>query len=91
MKLKTLNDLLKALQTLSPDELQRPIVYSSDNLCLSGYVYNFGKAKSTLYWNGDEDPSQLRTKKVREEYGYDKEEIDEFDLEIKKGDFVIKF
>lgn len=91
MKNKTLGDLLKVLQNLTPEELSRPIIYNSKNLCLSGIVSGFGKAKSDLYWDGGDDPSELKTSKEWLEYGYDPVEIAEFDKEISKGDFVINF
>lgn len=89
--MKSLGDLLFALKQLSQDELKKPIIYNSDNLCLSGIVSGFGKAKTNLYWDGSDYPSQLKTKKEWKEYGYDNEEISEMEILIHKGDFVIKF
>ena len=90
-KSKTLGDLLAALKALTPEELKRPAIYNSENLCLSGIVSDFGKAKADLYWDGGDDPSQLKTKKEWKEYGYDADEIEDMEIEIHKGDFVIKF
>ena len=86
----TLGHLLSALKKLSPEELKRPMIYSSDDLCISGVVSGFGKAKSNLYWDCGDDPSEIKTAKEWREYGYDKEDIKGLVLEVKKGDFVIK-
>lgn len=90
-KPKTLGQLLEALQRLTLDELKKPAIYNSDNLCLSGIVLGFGKAKCDLYWDGGDAPSQLKSKKEWKEYGYDTEEISEMEIEIKRGDFVLNF
>ena len=88
---KTLGDLLKALKSLTPEELKKPAIYNSENLYLSGIVSGFGKAKADLYWDGGDDPSQLKTKKEWKEYGYDSEEIAGMEILIRKGDFAINF
>lgn len=90
-KPKTLGDLMEALKMLTPDELKKPAIYNSKNLCLSGIVLGFGRAKADLYWDGGDDPSQLKTKKEWKKYGYDEEQIAEMEIEIRKGDFVINF
>jgi len=90
-KPKTLGDLLAALKALTPEELKKPAIYNSENLCLSGIVTGFGKAKADLLWDGGDDPSQLKTKKEWKEYGCDSEEIAEMEIEVRKGDFVINF
>jgi hypothetical protein len=90
-KPKTLGDLLEALKMLTPEELKKPAIYNSENLCLSGIVTGFGPAKADFYWDGGDDPSQLKTKKEWKEYGYDADEIAEMEIEIRKGDFVINF
>ena len=85
-----LKDLKAALDKMSKDELNKPILYSSENLCVSGVVLGIGKSKANLYYTGEDDPSELYTmKQLKEEY--DKEEIEGFPIEIAKGDFVIKF
>ena len=91
MKEFKLKDLKKALEKLTKEELNQTIVYSSENLCLSGTVIGIGKAKSTLYNTFEEDPAELYTMKQLKENGYDKEDIEGFKPEIKRGDFVIKF
>ncbi|MEO6682171.1 MAG: hypothetical protein ABIN48_05040 [Ginsengibacter sp.] len=85
-----LKDLKKALDKMSKEQLEQNMVYSSDNYSLSGTVTGIGRAKATLYYTGEDDPSELYTMKQLKE-DYDKEEIEGFTVEIKKGDFVIKF
>lgn len=85
-----LKDLKKALDKMTKEQLNQPILYSSENLCLSGVVIGIGKAKANLYYTGEDDPAELYTMKQLKE-NYDKEEIESFPLEIAKGDFVIKF
>lgn len=91
MKEFKLKDLKKALEKLTKEELNQTIVYSSENLCLSGTVIGIGKAKATLYNTFEDDPTELYTMKQLKENGYDKEDIEGFEPEIKRGDFVIKF
>ena len=45
------------------------------------------KASSDLIYTGDDDPSELYTKKQLLEEGYDKEEIDGMSVEINKGEY----
>ena len=75
---------------MTKEELNQPILYVSDNLCLSGTVTGIGKAKATLYNTFEDDPAELYTMKQLKE-NYDKEEIESFAIEINRGDFVIKF
>lgn len=91
MKILKLKDLKKALDKMTKEELNQTVVYSSENLCLSGTVTGIGKAKATLYNKFDDDPAELYTMKQLKENGYDKEDIEGFAIEINKGDFVIKF
>ena len=91
MKILKLKDLKKALDKMTKEQLEQNIVYSSENLCLSGSVISFGMAKANLYYTGDDDPAELYTMKQLKENGYDKEDIEGFAIEINKGDFVIKF
>lgn len=88
MKLK---ELKKILDKLTPEQLEQKLAYMSQEYGLSGAVNKITKAKSNLYWNGDDDPSELFTKKQLLEEGYDKEEIDEMTIEIKKGEFYFEF
>ena len=90
MKEFKLKDLKKALDKMTKEELNQPILYVSDDLCLSGTVTGIGKAKATLYNTFEDDPAELYTMKQLKE-NYDKEEIESFAIEINRGDFVIKF
>jgi hypothetical protein len=87
MKLKALK---RILDKMSENELNQNLLYLSDSLSISGVVVKVGKAKANLYYTGEDDPAELKTmKQLREEY--DKEEIENFAIEIPKGAFVIKF
>ncbi len=90
-KQKTLGDLLNALKKLSPEELKKPAFYNSKDLYISGQVLGFGKARATLYWDGSDDPSEIKTRQEWKDDGYDNEEISEMEVAIQKGDFVITF
>lgn len=86
-----LKDLKKALDKMSKEELNQPITYNSDRYGLSGEILKIGKARANLYYTGEDDPVQLYTKNQLFEKGYEKEDIEEFDIEIRKGDFVLNF
>ena len=90
MKDFKLKDLKKALDKMTKEELNQPLLYVSDDLCLSGTIIGIGKARATLYNTFEDDPAELYTMKQLKER-YDKEEIESFEIEIKKGDFVMKF
>lgn len=86
-----LKDLKKALDKMTKEELNQPIVYVSNDLCLSGTVTGIGKARATLYNTFEDDPAELYTMAQLKDNGYDKDDIEGFAIEINKGDFVIKF
>jgi len=90
MKEFKLKDLKKALDKMTKEELNQPILYVSDNLCLSGTITGIGKARATLYNTFEDDPAELYTMAQLKE-NYDKEEIESFAIEINRGDFVMKF
>ena len=87
MKLK---DFKNWVNSLTDKQLEQPLLYSSDEYSISGEVGNIEKADANLYYTGDDDPSVLYTKAQLKEQGYDKEDIEEFDIEIPKGSFYIK-
>lgn len=87
MKLK---DLKKWVNDLTDEQLEQPLLYNSEEYSISGEVDKIEKAKSNLYFTGEDDPAQLYTKKQLLEDGYDKEDIEEFEIEIPKGGFFIK-
>jgi hypothetical protein len=84
-----LRELKNVLDKLTSEQLEQELCYVSNEYGLSGAVNKIVKAKSNLYWAGDDDPSQLYTKKELLEEGYDKDEIGEMTIEISKGDFYI--
>lgn len=87
MKLK---DLKKWVNTLTKEQLEQELLYNSEEYSISGVVNKIEKAKSNLYCTGDDDPSLLYTMKQLKEDGYDKEDIEEFEIEIPRGSFYIK-
>lgn len=91
MKEFKLKDLKRQMDKMTKEQLDQPIFFDSDNMCLSGVVLGFGRAKATLYYTGEDDPSPLLNMKQLKEAGYDAEDIESFSVEIRKGDYVIKF
>tara|TARA_R110001632_G_C11055457_1_gene385171 strand:- start:72 stop:335 length:264 start_codon:yes stop_codon:yes gene_type:complete len=86
MKLKQLK---KILNSLGDNELKEDLIIISNEKTYS----NFGdakKSKSHLINVGDDDPCELCTKTELIEDGYSKEEIEEFDVVIKRGQFYIE-
>ncbi len=72
MKLK---DLKKKLDKLSREQLEQDFIVIAQERTLSG----FGEArvsKSHLYWDGEDDPSNLYTKAELKDQDYDKEDIE---------------
>lgn len=88
MKLKKLKQILNKL----PDnELNKELLFMSEEYSLSGIVSDIKKAKQNLYTTHEDDPSPLYTLKQLREQGLDKEGIDSADIEIPKGSFILKF
>ncbi len=87
MKLK---DFKKWVNSLTDEQLEQNLLYNSDEYSISGKVNKIEKAKSNLYYTGEDDPAELYTLKQLKEEGYDKEEIEDFEIEIPKGSFYIK-
>ncbi len=87
MKLK---DLKKWVNSLTDEQLEQDLLYNSEEYSISGTVNKIEKAKQNLYWTGDDDPSELYTLKQLKDEGYDKEDIEGFEIEIPKGSFYIK-
>lgn len=87
MKLK---DLKKWVNSLTDEQLEQDLLYYSEEYSISGEVNKIEKAKQNLYWTGDNDPSELYTLKQLKDEGYDKEDIEGFEIEIPKGSFYIK-
>lgn len=89
MKLKHLK---KLLDKMTEEQLNQEFFYNSKGLSISGTVLSINKAKANLWYTGDDDPSTLYTmKELKEEFEYDKYEIESFTLEIPKGALVLNF
>lgn len=87
MKIKDLKEFINAF----PEEkLENDVRYNYDDMSISGIVSHIEIAKEDLYYNGDDDPSPLYTKKQLEEMEYEKEQIAECKIEIHKGDFYFE-
>ena len=88
MKLK---ELKKQLNKLTKDQLEQELLYNSVEYSVSGTVQKIARAKSNYYTTHEDDPATLYTMKELKERGFDKEEIEDCDIEIPKGAFVIQF
>ena len=84
-----LKDLKRILDKMNDFQLAQPLLYNSEEHSISGKVSSIEKAKENLYYTGEDDPAQLYTMKELKEQ-YDKEEIENFEIEIPKGSLVIK-
>lgn len=87
MKLK---DFKKWVNSLNDNQLEQYLLYNSEEYSISGKVFKIEKAKNNLYYTGDDDPAQLYTLKELKEHGYEKEDIEGFEIEIPKGSYYIK-
>lgn len=87
MKLK---DFKKWVNSLNEEQLDQYLLYNSEEYSISGKVLKIEKAKQNLYYTGEDDPAPLYTLKQLKEWGYDKEDIEGFEIEIPKGSFYIK-
>lgn len=86
MKLK---DLKKKLDKLSKDQLEQDFIVLAQEKTLSGH----GEARvsnANLIWSGDDDPCELVTKQSLIDDGYEREEIEEFEVVIRKGQFYVE-
>lgn len=86
MKLK---ELKNKLNKLSKHQLEQDFIVIAQERTLSG----FGEARvsnSHLYWDGEDDPSNLYTKTELLDQDYSKEDIDGMELIIEKGQFYVE-
>ena len=86
MKLK---DLKRKLNKLSKEQLEQDFIVVASNKTLSG----FGEARvsnANLIYTGDDDPCELVTKQSLIDDGCDKEDIEGYEVVIKKGQFYIE-
>ena len=86
MKLKKLK---KLLNSLTDEQLEQELFYKSDEYSISGVVGKIEREKTDLYFTGEDDPASLYTIQDLKRQGFNKEEIEEFEIEIPKGSFVI--
>jgi len=83
-----LRELKEWINSVSEEDLEKTLSFTSEYE--SGLVYSIEFAKEDLYWLGDDDPSQLYTKKELIEDNYlEEDEIDNLEIEIHKGDPII--
>ncbi len=87
MKLK---DLKKWVNRLTDEQLEQDLLYNSEEYSISGKVNKIEKASQDLYYTGEDDPAPLYTLKQLKDDGWEKEDIEGFDIEIPKGSFYIK-
>jgi uncharacterized protein YprB with RNaseH-like and TPR domain len=90
LKTMKLKDLKKWVNSLTNEQLEQHLLYNSEEYSISGKVHKIEKAKQNLYYTGDDDPAELYTLKQLKDDGYEKEDIEGFDIEIPKGSFYIK-
>lgn len=90
-KTPRLKDLKKILNSMTSEQLDREIIYNSRQHSLSGVIAGITKVKADLLWDGMGDLSDIRSRADWKKLGYEKEEIDEMEVEIPKGSLVIEF
>lgn len=84
----TIRELKEKINNLPDSYLDKPVGFTSEYE--SGFVKDFTIQEEDLYWLGDDDPSQLYTKKFLISDGWLEEEIDDVLIEVHAGDPVIK-
>jgi len=83
-------DLKKFINSLPEDKMSTRLLFSSEEFSISGTVHKVSLAKKDLYYNGDDDPSTLYTKKqLIKEQDVDPGDIEDLDIEIGKGSVVV--
>lgn len=90
IKYMKLKDLKKIVNKLTKEQLEQELLYNSKTHSISGVVEKVVKQKQNLYYDGSDDPATLYTLKELKE-NYDKDEVEEFTVEIQKGAIVIQF
>ncbi len=84
-----LKDLRKILNQLTEEQLDQELIAISDDKT-QGCCASLKKAKTHLIYDGNDDPSELSSKKELIDEGYSKEEIEGMETVIKKGEFYIE-
>lgn len=90
MKHKTLGSFLEDIKKLSPEQLKKPLTYISEDLCIRGFVKGFEIADDDLYKYEENYPNELMPKSILYEDGYSEEDVSKMNIEVYKGDLVIK-
>lgn len=85
MKLKELKNMLNKM---SKEQLEKPLIVVANEKTQSGYG-EAHKSRCTFIDDGSDNPAPLRTLSDLKE-DFDKEEIKEMDIILKRGDFYIE-
>lgn len=87
----TVRELKELLSNVPEELLDQSIGYHFPDMSCSGFIEGFELAKEDMYYDGEDDPSELKTKDELLKLGYDENEIyANFMIEIHKGDPIIK-
>lgn len=85
----TVRELKKVLEGFSEEDLDKHVGYHFPDMCCSGFIIGFNSAPEDLYYDGMDDPSDLKTREELLE-DYTEREIDgNFIIEIHQGDPII--
>jgi hypothetical protein len=85
MKLKELKRMLSKMDT---GQLEQDLIVIACNRTQSG-CGKAQKAKCNFYWDGENDPSELKTMSELKDI-YDSDEIAEMEIVIKRGELFIE-
>ncbi len=85
MKLKQLK---KMLDKLDKNQLEQELLFNDTEGCRSGIAKVIRQPHDLIYDGGD-DPVALQSRKQLKENGYIQEEIEEMEVEIPKGSYVV--
>ena len=87
----TVRELREILNNIPEEALDKDIGYNYPDMSCSGFIEGFELAKEDMYYDGEDDPSELKTKDELLKLGHDENEIaSNFMIEIHKGDPIIK-
>jgi len=84
-------DVKKIVDKMTTEELNQNFIYNFPEMYGSGVVDKIRKASANLYYTGDNDPAELYTRSQLLEEGYSKEDIEEMEIEVPKGNYYILF
>lgn len=83
-----LRQLKKILNKMSEEQLGQDLLIIACDRTISGFG-DVKKSKSNLYYDGEDDPSTLKTM-AELKNSYDSDELDGFELVAKRGSFFIE-